>query len=345
MDIKKPVKSATKTTVGSPKKASSGGRGGWGKAGLDDLNLAKASRDDPDFDSDEEREQSKSVVIHDVPVVQETAIEKILREFFVSAVESDVAESLKDEDVSNVDFIRKALYLSMEQQAFERESVSKLLCYLRGSSVTPNQFEEAFQIALDKLDDSMVDIPLAAEMLSKFIARAIVDEVIPPYVLKLNFADSKNANETLAQASRLVNDPHRSRKLEHIWGPGDLVSVKRLKQEVHKIIQEYLSTEDKAEADHSLRKLNAPSFHFQLVRYAIRAAIDTEKADNRRKILDLLTFFVKQGLSTEDSVTRGFECYRTELEDHRLDVPSANIIFNELVHSAQDRRILSADFK
>jgi len=311
MDIAKKTKTPPKSGMsGSPKKGGAGGKGTWGKPGMDDLNLAKADRNDPDFESDEEDEKVHAH-LEPIPHPVDTPTEKIIKEFFVEAEESEVARRIKEEKIIKSDFVQKAVYLAMEQQAYERELVSKMLSHLRGSTIASEDFAEGFQTALDKLDDASLDIPEAAQMLGKFIARAIVDEIVPPAFLKSCSSESNLAKDAVALATGLINDSHRSRKLEHVWGPGDLFSVKRIKQEVHKIIEEYIANEDRVEADHALRKLNAPSYNFQFVRYSIRAAVGSHNVSVRNKVLDLLSFFLKEGLLSDDNVSRGFEVYRT----------------------------------
>jgi len=347
MDINTRSKSkeATKGIVGSPKKGGAGGKGAWGKGGIDDLVTAKVHSKDPNYDSAEE-EDADQTVLQDIPIaLPELPSERILRDFFIEADNAEVARRIKELDVPPIDFVRKAVYLAMENQPYERELVSKLLSYLYGDSITSEQFADGFQTALDKLDDAILDIPLADEMLGKFIARAIVDEIVPPAFLKTCFSDSTHATAAVSLAARLVNDPHRSRMLEHIWGPGDLLSVKRLKEEVHKIIAEFIVTGDKHEADQCVRKLNAPSFHFQFVRYALRAIIDAKTAAERKNILDLLSFFTNEGLFSSDHVSRGFKQFSDQMDDVILDVPTAKVMFEDIVKSAQDAGWLSVDYK
>jgi len=327
--------------VGSPKKGGAGGKGTWGKGGVDDLITHKPDSKDPNFDSDEEDDR---IVLHDVPI-SEAPSHQILRDYFIEADSNEAASVIKEKEIPRSEFVRRAVYLAMEYQPYERELVSKLLSDLYGNVITLNQYEEGFQDALGKLDDAILDIPLADEMLGKFIARAIVDEVLPPAFLKTCRAESDLAHGAASLAMRLVNDPHRSRKLEHIWGPGDLVSVKRLKQEVQHLINEFVANGDKKEADTSVRRLNAPSFHIQLVRYALRFAIESKLDADRKKILELLSSLSKNGLLSSDHIERGFKQCHAQLEDHKLDVPLASAIFDDLVKSAQTSGWLSADFK
>lgn len=335
-------KESSRGMSGSPKKGGAGGKGTWGKGGLDDLITDKISSKDPNYNSDEEGE---GVVLHDIPVALPELPElRILSEFFIEADNAEVARQIKESNINPVDFVRRAVYHGMDHQPYERELVSTLLSYLYGNSITSDQFVEGFQTAINKLDDHILDIPLADEMLGKFIARAIVDEIIPPSFLKSSFVDTKLTNNAITLAANLINDPHRSRKLEHIWGPGDLLSVKRLKIEVHHIIDEFVTTGDKNEADRCVRKLNAPNFHSQLVRYAIRAAIESKTDANRNKITELLSFLSKEGLLSQDHVNRGFKQFSDQVEDVILDVPSAKVIFEDIVQSSQSSGLLSADY-
>ena len=63
-------------------------------------------------------------------------------------------------------------------------------------------------------------------MLSKFIARAILDEALPPIFLELSGDEmSALAIECINLSNALLNTPHFGPRLSHIWGPGDLGSV------------------------------------------------------------------------------------------------------------------------
>jgi len=333
---------SSRGVFGSPKKGGAGGKGTWGKGGLDDLITVKTDRKDPNYVSDDEEDVVLEAKHAPAPSTQ---AEIILRDFFIEADNAEAANRIKEEKVPASEFVRKAAYLSMERDAYERELVSKLLSALYGSTYSSAEFEEGFQIALDKLDDAVLDIPLAGEMLGKFIARAIVDEIVPPAFLKSCFAESSLAIGTVLLAAGLVNDPHRSRKLEHIWGPGALYSVKKLKHEVHNLIEEFLTTGDLAEADRCVRKLNAPHFHVQLVRYALRFSVEVKSDEESKKIINLLASLAKGGLIVPDHIDQGFKEFSDQIEDLKLDAPLAPSRFEAIVKRAQQDRWLSTEFK
>lgn len=350
MDIKKKEDRKDRTgIVGSPKKGGAGGKGTWGKGGKDDLIEANVDSKDPNYESDDDKmiptakSHSKDILISKVEV--DSPIEIIVRGYFAEGDISEVIRKLKEVKVDLSEFIRKSMYLSMERQPYERELISKLLTALYNNAIPAQEYDDGFKSALRKLDDTIIDIPEAGDMLGKFIARAIMDEIIPPAFLKSVELDTNCVRNCVASANGHVNDPHRSRKLEHIWGPGDLDSVKRLKKEVQNLIDEYLLNNEKEEAEKSLRRLNVPSFHFQVVRQALQSCLLKNTNGEEKKILVLLSFFKKTGIVTEDAMIQGFKNCESQLSDIKLDAPKADSVFAEIIKSAQQDGTLPSNYK
>jgi len=327
---------------GAAKKGGGGGKGTWGKGGIDDLERVSLATDDPNYDSEGE-EAVEEVVLKSVEVTP--PIEAILQEFFDEGAIEDTIKSIQEASspIAIPEFVRKCMSKSMEKQPFERELVSKLLSALYPKIVSLERMVEGFQQLLDVLDDVVLDVPSAADMTGKFLARAIIDEIVPPSFLKTAFAESPLAKEAVDMAHGLTTDHHRSKKLAHIWGPGDLESVKRLKEEVDLLIEEYLIGGDLKEADNCVRKLNAPSFHSQLVKHALKLA--TQKGEEqKRKILNLLASFSASnkgsGLITPDHMAQGFKAFQDEIEDIKLDVPTAGKQLEEFTATAKAEKWL-----
>jgi len=236
----------SKTGVsGAVKKGGGGGKGTWGKGGKDDLIGVSIDPNDPNYCSEDDEE----VFIETVEVT--SPIAAILTEYFASGDVDECAKSLSElkTSVPHEEFVRKAIFIAMEKQAYERELVSQLLSSLYANTISAEKIAEGFQTALDKLDDLLLDSPDAVDLLAKFLARAIVDEIVPPAFIKNATAESKATKEVLALTSALTTEKHRIDRLAHIWGPGDLSSVKRLKEETNTLLEEYLSTGDVSEAD------------------------------------------------------------------------------------------------
>lgn len=345
MDIKVQKKESQSRTgmSGSPKKGGAGGKGTWGVGGIGDLVQAKVQRGDPNYNSDDEDMPSDKHVIRQTIEI-ENPLHALLRQYYVEGDASEAVKEIGNLKLAPSEIIRKTVVSGMEHQPYERELVSKLLSALYGSVLASVNFEEGFQDTLSKLDDLSLDIPHSAEMLGKFIARAIVDEIVPPSFLKHAKIENRLAAEAIALASGLVNDNHRSKKLEHIWGPGDLQSVKQLKREASTLVAEFLTTGDKEEADRCVRKLSAQTFHFQLVRQALRMALSAREGE-QKKIEELLAYFSKSGLISSDHMEQGFKALSTHLDDIKLDIPAAPTAFAQIVKNAQSSGWLSVDFK
>jgi len=197
---------------------------------------------------------------------------------------------------------------------------------------------------LDSLEDSCLDTPDAVDVLSKFLARAILDEVIPPIFLQNATINSSLTRECTGLANVLLNEKNRGKKLEHVWGPGDLHSVKHLKQEYAQMLREYILNSDQNEADRMLRQLNAPHFHFHFVKEAIRMALqqDSQKQQN---ILDLLSSLSKSALVSPDQMERGFRLCHKSLDDLKLDTPNAPALLKSFIDGAKKEGWLQGNFE
>jgi hypothetical protein len=339
MDIKKKPTLPSRGIAGSPKKGGAGGKGTWGKGGVDDLINVAVDPNDPNYCSDEDEEV---VVLKKVDVV--SPIEAILQEYFASGEVAETIKSLREVHLEHSQFIKKAMILAMEKGGFERELISQLLSKAYNNPISAAKIADGFQLLLNSLEDVVLDTPDAADLASKFLARAIMDEVVPPVFLKHCSAESRLAKEAVSLANALVTEKHRSERLEHIWGPGDLASVKRLKQEASLLFEEYLSNGDLNEADASVRKMSAPSFHPQLVKQAIRLALQKNESE-RKRIMELLAFFVKTGLVSSDHMQKGFRVCFDSLEDLKLDSPSAPQLLSSIAAAAKQEGWLSTDFR
>jgi len=232
----------------------------------------------------------------------------------------------------------------MEKKAYERELVSKMLSAFYNTVLSSSKISQGFHYALDSLEDASLDIPDAKDTLAKFLARAIIDEILPPKFLRTcdKIAKTKTAKEAIVLAQGHVNQSHGSERLSRIWGPGDLSSVKRLKLEARAIFVEYFVNEDLKEAELCLRKLNAPSFHFQVVKQAVRLAL--ENPQESKKIMTVLKYFVDTGLISQNHLVHGFRCCVDTLNDIILDLPSAEVLLGKIIQQAKSEGWLPADF-
>jgi programmed cell death protein 4 len=271
----------------------------------------------------------------------------IINEYLNSGDLKDAEKSINEFNAEHQHHIlvKKAIFIAMEKQAYERELVSRMLSAFYNTIVSSSKLSQGFHYALDSVEDASIDIgPDAKEMLGKFLARAIIDEILPPKFLRTcdKIAKTKTAKEAIVLAQGYINQSHGSERLSRIWGPGDLRSVKRLKEEARAIFQEYFDSEDKKEAELCLRRLNAPSFHFQVVKQGIRLGL--ENFQQSSKVMALLKYLVESGLISQLQLVHGFRCCVESLNDTKLDVPSADVLLGKLIAQAKSEGWLPTDF-
>jgi len=328
---------------GSPKKGGGGGKGTWGIGGLDDLKaVSVAGPRDPNYDSEDE--ENEDIVIAKTEV--NSPIQVLIQEFLTSGDITETIKSLKELKIENqhAQFVKKSVLSAMERKAEERELVSKLLCSIYSVAVSPEKIAEGFQAALDVLEDVVLDTPDAVGILSKFLARAIIDETVPPAFLKNATANTDLAKQCLQLTNSLLTQPFRSERLAHVWGAGDLSSVKRLKEEVTLILEEFLINGDFNEADRSIRELNAQPFHPQVVKQNIRLAL-TKDGDDRKNLMSLLAFFSKSDLISKDHMKKGFNYCCEAIDDLKLDAPNAPSVLIQFIRTAKSDGWLDSNFE
>lgn len=80
-------------------------------------------------------------------------------------------------------FVKILLQAGMERSFRERELASKLLVALVPDPISHEQVAFGLSRTLASLDDYVLDVPDAAHLMTLFLARAIVDELVAPAFL------------------------------------------------------------------------------------------------------------------------------------------------------------------
>lgn len=272
----------------------------------------------------------------------------IIQEYFRSGDIEEVAKSLDELKVANYEeFVKKALITAFEKSAYERELCSRLFSELYNTVLPRSKIQEGFQLTLNRLEDEILDSPDVVETLSKFIARAVFDEVLSPSFTKNAHVANQLADDTLLRADALLADWGRGgvAKFESIWGPGDMVSVKRLKKEVDFFLKEYLNVYDINETSKNFHSLNAPSFSFYVVKQALKLTIESITNENKQvvveKIIKLLSHWKQTGILSDAQIRKGVECFNANLSDLSLDVPAAPTYSKELFAQAAEAKLFT----
>jgi len=273
---------------------------------------------------------------------QKNAVLEIITEFIESGDLKEALEDIKKRvDIDGTEFVKRTLIFGIEHKAYERELISQLLsgAYTIFQS---REMPDGFELLLVRLLDLVLDVPDAVDVLGKFIARAVFDEILPPVFLK----EAKCTNDKASMALSLAHELYEKdrKRLAHIWGPGDLSSVRRLRKEVDALLKEYLENKDIKDATFAVNSLNARSFNSQFIRQALTKALEANSPSARQDIVDLVASFHKSALVSPYDVHHGFNLTWRKIADIKLDVPNAEEMLKELTQKAKELKLLPADF-
>ena len=168
-------------------------------------------------------------------------------------------------------------------------------------------------------------------MVASFLARAVVDEVLPPaFMSEQN--NSRPGDAVVEKAVGLLSREHCTARLERVWGPGDGRPVEELKIDMDQLLQEYLLGRELDEAARCVKELAAPHYHHELVKRGVFAAmeLDGKKSaeevgtnSNMDAMAALFGFLVRNVIVSENQVKKGLDRLHKILPDISLDVPAA----------------------
>lgn len=261
-----------------------------------------------------------------------------LEEYFDSCDTDEVIRSIDElkckEYHSNI--VKKAVSISLDKHPRERELVSRLLTCLHPTPLTDKDMEEGFEILLDSLDDLTTDVPDAKTMVANFLARAVVDEVLPPAFLSEQ--NNKRAGDIVIEKSiSLLSREHCTARLERVWGPGDGRPVAELKVEMDQMLQEYLLSRELDECARCVKELDTDHYMHELVKRGVKIAMEEDGKDlttqHEKSAIDamaaLFGFLVKNAIISEHQVSKGVDRLHRVLDDLKLDVPAAPTLLKD----------------
>ena len=131
---------------------------------------------------------------------------------------------------------------------------------------------------LDSADDLALDIPDAVDVLALFVARAVVDDILPPAFLTKTLKslpeDSKGVEVIQKAEKSYLSSPLHAEVIEHRWGGSTHVTLEEVKRKISDLINEYVEIGDMVEACRSIRDLNVPFFHHEVVKRDLILAME-----------------------------------------------------------------------
>ncbi|EEF51874.1 MA3 DOMAIN-CONTAINING TRANSLATION REGULATORY FACTOR 1 [Ricinus communis] len=329
------------------KKEGGGGKGTWGKL-LDTDGESHIDRNDPNYDSGEEPYQLVGATISDPLDEYKKAVVSIIEEYFSTGDVEVAASDLRELGSSQYHpyFIKRLVSMAMDRHDKEKEMASVLLSTLYADVIISSQIRDGFVILLESADDLAVDILDAVDILALFIARAVVDDILPPAFLtraKKTLPESSKGFQVLQTAEKsYLSAPHHAELVERRWGGSTHITVEEVKKKISDLLREYVENGDAFEACRCIRELGVSFFHHEVVKRAIILAMEIRTAEPL--ILKLFKEASEEGLISSSQMVKGFARLAESLDDLALDIPSAKALFQSLVPKGISEGWLDASF-
>jgi programmed cell death protein 4 len=268
------------------------------------------------------------------------SVEPIIKEYFVSGDVDNLLDCIHELEATEYGYelVKRSINMSFDQGDREREMVSRMLSTAYPDTLSSSMIGKGFERLFELVDEIEKDCPNAREMITTFLARAVIDEVVPPSFL----ADPVVCNlggDVVAHAKRMLSRDHAGAQLERIWGPGDGRPVADLKIATDHLLQEYLGSGLKDEAARCVKQLAAPYFHHEIVKRAIVCALD-RSVEQRQSMSALLEYLVKEEMVSQAQATKGFRRIYGIISDLILDTPNAPSLVNEFTQRAIEAEVL-----
>jgi programmed cell death protein 4 len=166
-------------------------------------------------------------------------------------------------------------------------------------------------------------------MVGCFLARAVVDEVLPPAYLS-NQNNDRPGDPVIEKAVSLLSREHCTARLERVWGPGDGRPVAELKMVLDQLLTEFLMSRELDEAARCVRELNAPHFHHELIKRGVTHAMESsDPKDSLDAMAALFSFLVENSILSEYQVAKGIDRLKKLLPDMILDIPLAPVLLSD----------------
>ncbi|XP_078441511.1 MA3 DOMAIN-CONTAINING TRANSLATION REGULATORY FACTOR 3-like [Wolffia australiana] len=316
------------------KKDGGGGKGTWGKL-LDTDAEAHLDRNDPNYDSDEEPYELVGATVSNPLEGYKKAVVPIIEEYFSTGDVGQAASDLRElpTDEFHPYFVKKLVSMAMDRHDKEKEMASVLLSSLYADTITSAQISLGFTMLIDSVDDLALDIVDAVDVLALFLARAIVDDILPPAFLasaREKLSGSAQGLEVIQTAEKsYLSAPHHAEVVESRWGGTTHLTVSKAKKNISELLKEFLKNSDTVGACRCIRQLGVPFFHHEVVKQALVLAL--ENPSSEPFILKLLKESAEEMVISSSQMAKGFARLSETLDDLSLDIPGARASFQALV--------------
>ncbi|KAL6765639.1 eukaryotic translation initiation factor 4 [Haematococcus lacustris] len=125
--------------------------------------------------------------------------------------------------------------------------------------------------------------------------------------------------------------------------PGAPLSDEELERKTGSLLQEYLSTLDKAEALQCVKDLGSKAWMLSLVKQTLQLVLDSMKEKEQTVLLELLLHLAQQGEISGEHLQEALTAYTECLEDVTIDFPKAPQLLGQCAGMAVAAGVLGCD--
>ena len=307
---------------------------------------------DPNYDSTED---SVKTVFREKTLIEGSEAYDRVKEYKMAS-EATIEEYFDSNDISEAGlrlrgleeplyehyFVKKIITMALDRGNREKEAASALLSAFYPSVISGKQMMRGFADLASSVHDLKLDVPDAIETVATFIARGVVDDILPPKFAEVTLAQDPlcqgpDAQTVASKATEQISQRFSTDRVLHAWGHFDKTPYEQAKSELEMLLKEYLESHDVTEARRRLHDLAKPFFHHELVKKALVMMIESDKDSNAPAILlGLLHVLNKSGEVSAVQMTKGFARFGNLIEDLSLDVPNAKERFEEIKKMAHE---------
>ncbi|CAJ1975001.1 unnamed protein product [Sphenostylis stenocarpa] len=309
---------------------------------------------DPNYDNGEEPYQLVGSTVTDpLDELNEAAVSILEKYFRIGDVEFVIynfedLQSKMDLAAYYPYLVKRLVSMAMVRHNKEREMASVLLLEMEIYLLSSEQIEDGIFMLIESADDLALDVPDAVDMLALFLTRAVIDELIPrAFLAKAEKAlpESSKGIQAIQTAVKLyLSAPHHADLVEMRWGCNFYLTVEDVKKRMVDFLRVYVQNGCVFGACGCIFQLEEISyFHHEFVRRALVLAMEIRSAET--PLLDLIQVAVTEGFTTSSQVVKGFSRLEEVIDDLAFDIPSAQTIFQTMVHKAILNGSLDASFK
>jgi len=255
-----------------------------------------------------------------------------LEEYFQHGIKIEVIRLLRE--IVNDDLNRHIVALILKEACCrnntEREFASDLLVEFVATGLGQiKSIHDGLDIVLKDLDDLALDTPDIDQVVAKFIARGIADEIVTPKFIQKFDVDGKSEKNKLRKcikkAKGLTNTTQGLARLEHVWGISARSPVRQISRKIKLILKEYLSVGSITETSICIRELQSKQFHHEVVYNMVLLGIESGDFKTIQMLVSLLQALGSSGenLISDYHLKGGLDRILRNIDDIVLDVPHA----------------------